>query len=121
MGAPGGDSLVANISFEDGSIASLTYATNGNRRHAKEVFEAVADGRIARLDNFRRTSLWVGRRRITKRVATVDKGQRPQLEQFLAAVSSGGPMPIGLESLAATTRATLAAVQSQVSGRAESV
>jgi predicted dehydrogenase/threonine dehydrogenase-like Zn-dependent dehydrogenase len=121
MGAPGGDSLVANIGFEDGSIASLTYATNGNRRHAKEVFEAVADGRIARLDNFRRTALWVGRRRITKRVATVDKGQRPQLEQFLTAVSSGGPMPIGLESLAATTRATLAAVQSQVSGRAESV
>ena len=41
-------------------------------------------------------------------VAT-DKGQRAQIAAFLSSLRIGGPMPISLESLTATTRATLAA------------
>jgi hypothetical protein len=45
----------------------------------------------------------------TKRSLTgIDKGQRAQLAAFVEAVRSGGPMPIALDSLVATTRATLA-------------
>ena len=120
-GDPETGGLTANLRFEDGSIASLTYTANGNRRYPKETFEAAADGRVARLDNFRRATLWSGRRRSRQRVATIDKGQQQQLAEFLAAVRSGGPLPISVGSLAATTRATVAVGDSLISGRAEAV
>jgi len=50
-------------------------------------------------------------------LAGQDKGQRAQLERFVDAVRTGSPMPIPLESLVATTRATLAVGSSLSSGR----
>ena len=41
-----------------------------------------------------------------------------ELDAFLRAVRLGAPMPIALDSLVATTRATLAVGESLVSGRA---
>lgn len=117
MRAGHGDDLQITISFDDGSIAGLTYLTNGNARYPKETIEISASGRTARLDNFRRASIWAGRRRRTMYArGSVDKGQRQQVRQFLDAVRSGGPMPIPLASLAATTKATLAVAQSLATG-----
>jgi hypothetical protein len=45
-------------------------------------------------------------------LAGQDKGQRAQLERFVHAVRTGSAMPIPLESLVATTRATLAVTSS---------
>lgn len=118
--ANAGDVLV-NLRFDDGSIGSIAYGTHGHPRYPKETFEVSAGGRIARLDNFRRATVWGGRRKAARRAIGIDKGQRPQLEQFLAAVRSGGPMPIPLGSLVATTRATLAVSRSQTSGRPQAV
>ena len=116
------DDLLVTLRFDDRSIASIAYATNGNARYPKETFEVAADGRIARLDNFRQATIWSGRGRQSRRaMGGVDKGQRLQLERFLGAVRSAGPMPISLESLAATTRATLAVTRSHLSGRPEAV
>ncbi len=114
--------LVVSISFDNGSIASLSYVTNGNSRFPKEIFEASAAGRSARLDNFRSATVWGGSpRRARRSFGAVDKGQRAQLEAFLRAVRKGGRMPIELTSLAATTRATLAVGASQASGRPEAL
>ena len=116
------DDLLASIRFDDGSVASVAYATGGHSRHPKETFEALGGGRVGRLDNFRRASVWAGRHRRTRRaMGGIDNGQRAQVTRFLDAVRSGGPMPIPLESLAATTRATLAVSRSRVSGRPEAV
>ena len=46
-----------------------------------------------------------------------DKGQRAQLDRFVDAVRTGSAMPITLESLVATTRATLAVGSSLASGK----
>ena len=116
------DDLVVTARFDDGSVASITYATKGNVRYPKETFEAVGGGRIARLDNFRSASVWTGRRRRVQRArGGVDKGQRAQVDQFIQAVASGGPMPIPLRSLELTTRATLAVTKSRWSGSPEPV
>lgn len=118
VGTPGGDSLLVTLTFDDGSIATVAYATGGNPRYPKETFEAAEGGRSARLDNFRRAGVWQGRRRRVQRVfGGVDKGQRDEIRAFLAAVRSGGPMPIPLASLVATTRATHAVAQSLATGR----
>ena len=112
------DDLMVSVRFDDGSIATIGYVTDGNRRFPKETFDATAGGRSARLDNFKAAMVWSGRRRRTQRSPVkIDKGQRGELDRFLDAVGRGGPMPISIASLAATTRATLAVHESLATGQ----
>jgi predicted dehydrogenase/threonine dehydrogenase-like Zn-dependent dehydrogenase len=118
MAAGNTDDLHVAVRHDDGSVATVDYVTHGNPRYPKETFEASAAGRTARLDNFTRATVWAGRRRSVRRAwGAVDKGQRRQLDAFLEAVRTGGPMPIPLASLAATTAATLAVGRSLAEGR----
>lgn len=122
MSAKDAHDIQVNLRFSNGSVAVISYVTNGNPRYPKEILDVAASGRTARLDNFRRSTVWSGRRKRVARVfGAVDKGQRGQLEAFLASVRSGAPMPISVDSLAATTRATLAVATSQASGTPEAV
>ncbi len=120
--AGGPDDLQVTVRYQDGSLATVTYLTNGHARFPKETFEASSGGRSARLDNFKRATVWGGRRRRTSRaIGAPDKGQKAEIEAFLQAVRTGGPMPIELSSLVATTRATIAAGASLASAAAEPV
>jgi predicted dehydrogenase len=114
--------IQVNLRFSDGSVAVISYVTNGNPRYPKEILDVAVSGRTARLDNFRRATVWSGRRKkVTRVFGAVDKGQAAQIEAFLGSVRSGAPMPISLDSLNATTKATLAVATSQASGRPEPV
>ncbi len=104
------------LRFDDGSVATVGYVTNGNPRFPKEIFEVSANGRTARLDNFKRATVWTGRSQNTSRSRSVDKGQAEALRQFVDAVATGGPMPIPLSSLVSTTSATIAAARSLALG-----
>ena len=94
-------------------------ATPATRRRR---WTAAAGGRSARLDNFQSAAVWTGRRRSTMRPrGGPDKGQQRELALFVEAVRTGAPMPIPLESLVATTSATIAVGASLASGRPERV
>ena len=110
------DDVQANIGFDDGSVGVITYTTVGSRRFPKETFEAVRGGTVARLDNFSSTSSWGTGRRRRQRALTPDKGQRAQVDAFVAQVRSGGPMPIPLSSLLTVTAATIAVDDSLSTG-----
>jgi predicted dehydrogenase len=122
VSGPERDDLQATLRFANGSTATISYVTVGNSRFPKETLDVAAGGRSARLDNFREAAVWSGRKRnATKARGGQDKGQRHQLEQFVAAVRSGSPMPIELACLVATTKATIAVGESLASGTAEQV
>lgn len=118
VGTPDGADLQATIRFSDGSLATVTYSTGGDPRAPKETLDVSGGGRNARLDNFTRATVWTGAGRESKRSFTgQDKGQRAELDAFLEAVRLGAAMPIGLDSLVATTRATIAVGESLTCGR----
>lgn len=120
LACAGRDNLQVSVRFSDGSFGTITYFVNGCPRFPKETFEAVCAGRVARMDNFKRATVWSGRRQRTRRsMGRPDKGQRQELAAFFDAVRTGRPMPISLPSLVATTRATLAVDVSLASGAAE--
>jgi len=122
VSGPSAGELQVTIRFKNGSIGTITYATAGNSRFPKETFDVAGGGRNARLDNFRKAIVWSGRRTSKLRAkGGQDKGQRAELAQFVSAVRTGGPMPIPLESLIATTRATIAVERSLWSGQPEQV
>jgi predicted dehydrogenase/threonine dehydrogenase-like Zn-dependent dehydrogenase len=110
MAGGGAEDAQVSLRYSDGSLATITYLTNAHRRFPKETFEASSGGRSARLDNFRRATVWSGSRtRVRRQLGSPDKGQQAEIKAFLDSVRTGGPMPISLDSLTATTRATFAA------------
>jgi predicted dehydrogenase/threonine dehydrogenase-like Zn-dependent dehydrogenase len=108
-----GANIHATLRYSDESVATISYVTDGSPRFPKETLDVSADGRTGRLDNFQRITAWSSKGKTGRRTLTgQDKGQRAQLERFVHAVRTGSAMPIPLESLVATTRATLAVGQS---------
>jgi predicted dehydrogenase/threonine dehydrogenase-like Zn-dependent dehydrogenase len=104
-----GGNVHATLGFSDGSVATISYVTDGSPRFPKETLDVMGEGRSGRLDNFQRVTAWSSKGKSGRRVlAGQDKGQRAQLERFVRAVRTGSAMPIPLASLVATTRATLA-------------
>jgi len=119
---PEADDVQVTVRFQDSSSGIITYVTTGNPRYPKETIDAAAGGRSARLDNFASATVWAGRRRsTTKPRGGQDKGQRAELASFVEACRTGAPMPISLESLVATTGATIAVGESLASGHPERV
>jgi predicted dehydrogenase len=119
---PRKDDVQATLRFANGSSGSIAYLTDGNSRYPKETLDATGGGRTARLDNFRATEVWAGRRRsTTKARGGQDKGQRSEMERFVEAVRTGAQMPIAIESLVATTSATVAVGVSLLTGSPERV
>ena len=116
------DEVQVTVRFQDGSSGVITYVTTGNSRYPKETLDVATGGRSARLDNFRKAAVWNGRRQSAIRSrGGQDKGQRSELTHFVEAVLTGAPMPIPVESLVATTRATIAVRESLLSGLPERV
>jgi predicted dehydrogenase/threonine dehydrogenase-like Zn-dependent dehydrogenase len=112
----------ATFRFGNGATGTIAYLTGGNARFPKETMDATGGGRSARLDNFKEASVWTGSGKDTiKARGGQDKGQRSEMEAFVEAVRTGGPMPISVDSLLATTRATIAVGESLLSGRPERV
>jgi predicted dehydrogenase len=114
------DNLIALLTYPDGSVANIAYLTDGDPRYPKEVLEIFGDGKVARMDNFRRTELWRGGK-CRKTRAALDKGQKQELEAFIAAVKNGASMPVAFDSLIATTACTLAVGRSIARGQRERV
>lgn len=114
---PGNEDLQIILGYPDGSTATLSYVTTGPSGFPKETLDLVADGRALRLDDFVRASVYGGKRWVSSRLPKArDKGQEAELAAFVRAVRTGGPMPVPLESLVATTAATLAVRTSLASG-----
>jgi predicted dehydrogenase/threonine dehydrogenase-like Zn-dependent dehydrogenase len=112
----GGDpsNLVATLSYPDGSLASVSYLTEGDPNVPKERIEIFGEGKAACFENFGRYELWSKAHSNARRARALNKGQKEQLRSFVAAVKNGTPMPISIASIAATTAATLAAQQAAV-------
>jgi predicted dehydrogenase/threonine dehydrogenase-like Zn-dependent dehydrogenase len=122
VGGPGSDDVQVTVRFSNGASGVISYLTGGNVRFPKETFDATGGSRSARLDDFRKATVWAGRGHDTVRARSgQDKGQRAELSRFVEACLVGAAMPIPLESLAATTRATIAVRDSLLSGKPELV
>ena len=121
-GGPEPDDVQVTVRFTSGASGVISYLTTGNARFQKETLDATGGGRSARLDNFRKATVWAGRGHDTIRPrGGQDKGQRTQLARFVEAAVTGAAMPIPLESLVATTKATIAVRDSLLSGKPEQV
>ena len=109
MRGPGEGRRAGHLPVRQRRGGHITYLTGGNARFPKETMDATGGGRSARLDNFRKATVWSGRgKSATKARGGQDKGQRSEMAAFVEACRTGAAMPISVDSLLATTRATIA-------------
>jgi len=87
------DSVFITLRFVDGSNGSIAYLSEGDKSLPKERIEIFGAGKSFLIDDFRHGKVQ-------------DKGQRNQVQRICATLREGGPSPITLDELAATTRAT---------------
>jgi polar amino acid transport system substrate-binding protein len=99
------EDVVIQLGFADGSVGQLLYTAKGDPALGKERVEAHAGGTSVVLDDFRSVEIVSGGKR--RKSSAGGKGHAEEIAALVAAVKAGGPSPIPLRSLLATTRATL--------------
>ena len=110
------DSTVVSMTMTDGSIASIIYTASGDPTVPKEQVEVFCERMVATLDDFKSGAFVAGRKRARLGGGAQDKGHAAEIAAFFDAVRGRATAPISLQSLAATTLATFAIVESAKSG-----
>lgn len=98
------DTLTIQLSFENGSIASITYFSNGNKEVSKERLEVFASGNVYIMDDFKSLQIAGKQNKLFK--ATQDKGHAAELMAFIHAVKNGQSAPISFREICHTTDVT---------------
>jgi polar amino acid transport system substrate-binding protein len=105
------DNILVTITFADGSAGTIHYLANGASAVDKEYLEVFGDQKTARMWNFKKLECAVGREKSTKSFSG-DKGHAAEMKALLDGFASGSGSPIGIDSLAATSRVTFAVLES---------
>ncbi|WP_067077064.1 bi-domain-containing oxidoreductase [Methanoculleus horonobensis] len=110
------DNFQATLTFDDGSLGTVTYTTLGDRSYPKETVEVFAGNAVGRITDFRDLELRrEGKASREKRWLTQEKGFAEELQAFVK-----GEEPDFAGSVA-TTLATFAAWESIDTGAAQEI
>lgn len=105
------NSVVINLQFANGSVASINYFSNGSKSIAKEYIEVFCGGVVAQIDDFKALTIY------DKSVKKIkfkgqDKGHANEVNEFLNAIAKGFVQPISFEDCYLSSLATFKVLQS---------
>ncbi|MEP6913302.1 MAG: Gfo/Idh/MocA family oxidoreductase, partial [bacterium] len=115
-GAVNEDSVFITLRFANGSNGSIAYLAEGDKAMSKERVEIFGGGKTFVLEDFRSATSHSGGKEKRLKLRGQDKGQANEVLEVCRTVLAGGPAPIALEDLAATTRATFRIMESLRTG-----
>ncbi|MCA9243395.1 MAG: bi-domain-containing oxidoreductase, partial [Phycisphaerales bacterium] len=108
------DKMSINLTFADGSIATVMYWANGPKSFPKERVEVFSEGRVLVMDNWRRLQGFDWR--VPKMGMRQDKGHNAEVAAFVQAIQRGDAPLIPFDELDEVTRASFAAMRSARDG-----
>jgi predicted dehydrogenase len=107
MKSKSNDTASIDLSFEDGSLGTIHYFSNGNKSFPKERLEIFSGGCILQLDNFRVLRSY-GLKGFKKMKSwKQDKGHEACVQGFIRAITHGEAAPIAFEEILEVTKVTL--------------
>ncbi len=104
------DKMGIVLGFEDGSVGTVNYFANGSKSYPKEELTVFSDGRVLRLDNFRKTTGYGFKGFRTFKTWRQDKGHAAEFAAFVDWLNRGGGPLIPLSELVNVTYASFAAM-----------
>lgn len=110
------DNLTILLRFQDGSIGTITYVSNGDPAFSKERLEVFGGSQVGIIDNWRTLQIQGQGKQIRQKCwLQAEKGHPQEMAAFIAGIRSG-QSPIPFDSQVATTRATFAIQQAVRTG-----
>ena len=106
------DTVSVNIEFLNGSIANVSYYSNGNKNIPKERIEVFSNGTVCLIDDFKsiQTINAKGSRLVKQKGQ--DKGHSREFELVISALASGGNFPISFDDIYHSSFLTLETIRS---------
>jgi predicted dehydrogenase/threonine dehydrogenase-like Zn-dependent dehydrogenase len=101
------NTVSVNLAMENGSIASVNYYSNGNKKVSKEYIEVYSAGTIAKIDDFKTLEL-KGLRSIKKKYKGQDKGHATCVRTYLNSIQQGYNCPVPFIQSYLSMKATFA-------------
>ena len=100
-----------NLKFENGSIANLSYFSNGAKRLPKELIEVSCGETTAIIDDFRKMTVY-GKTTTSLKLKSQDKGHSQEMKEYLDSIRNGLPCPIPFTESYLSTLATFKVIES---------
>lgn len=110
------NTIVAGLRFDNGSIAALSYISNGNKLMPKEYLEISCQGTSAQIDDYRKLTVF-GKKIFKEKSRVQDKGHSGELKAFLDSIRKGEPCPVPFEESYLSMLATFKILESLKTGR----
>ena len=82
------DNFIVTLKFEDGSIGSITYTSQGSNKISKEYIEMFFDNKTIIIDDFTSTNYYDNSNK-TFKTSIQDKGHENQIKRFLDSIKTG--------------------------------
>ncbi len=94
------DNVSIQLAFENGSIGTIDYLSNGDKAYPKENIEVFGSGRIGILKDFRSLETWKdGNHKQDRSTLRQDKGHSGSWNAFLDAAHGGKDIPISYDEI----------------------
>ena len=104
------DTLIINLSFENGSVATVSYFGNGPKELPKEQLEVFSAGTAYILQDFKTLTVYGKAKKVFNE--NQDKGHGQELVEFIEAINKGSQSPIAFEEIAESMLATFKTIES---------
>ena len=83
------DTLNVTLTYQNGSIGTISYLANGDKSLAKERIEVFAHGATAIVDDFKELTVYSRGKKKKKKLISQDKGQKEEVKRFVEAIIKG--------------------------------
>jgi predicted dehydrogenase len=112
------DTVNVNLKFQNGSIGTISYFSNGAKSLLKEYIEIYRAGITGIIRDFKELVIYEDGKTYKKKLISQDKGQKRMIDTFITAVKEGKPSPIDFADIHAVMLTTFRIIESLRSNEA---
>jgi predicted dehydrogenase/threonine dehydrogenase-like Zn-dependent dehydrogenase len=100
------DTLNVTLKYQNGSIGTISYFANGDKRLPKERIEVFFHGNAAIVDDFKELTIYANGKKKRKKLLSQDKGQKEAVKKFVKAILNGTGKLISFKEIYNTSLVT---------------
>jgi len=110
------DTVAITLNFKNGSIAQISYFSNGSKNFPKEKLEVYGSGKVCVLDDFKELS--ISAKSTVRKTGKQDKGHGNEVRLFLESIRNNTLAPVPFDEIYSATLATFKILESAAMGGA---
>jgi predicted dehydrogenase/threonine dehydrogenase-like Zn-dependent dehydrogenase len=100
------DTLNVTLTYQNGSIGTIAYFANGEKRLPKERIEVFCHGSTAIVDDFKELTIYANGKKNRTKLLSQDKGQKEEVKQFVDSILNGTAELISFKEIYNTSLVT---------------